>query len=203
MQDDRLRVLLVDDHQIVREGVKALLQSGPLQDGRRLEVVGEAGDGAAATEICQRVRPDVAVIDVSLPGASGMEVASNLRKLPFPPAVVMLSMHVSAEHVRQARQAGAAAYVVKGSGVGELAQAIANVAKGGSGPFPECDSFDLTDREKEVLTAILRGSSNREIAEALGISVHTVNTHRVHLMEKLQVHDVATLTRKALELGLG
>jgi len=203
MRDELLRVLLVDDHQIVREGVKALLQSSPLQDGRRLEVVGEAGDGAAATELCQRTRPDVAVIDVSLPGISGIEVARKLRRLPVPPAVVMLSMHVSAEHVRQARQAGAAAYVVKGSGVGELAQAIGNVALGGSGPFPECDSFDLTEREREVLTAILRGSSNREIAEALSISVHTVNTHRVHLMEKLQVHDVATLTRKALELGLG
>jgi DNA-binding NarL/FixJ family response regulator len=118
--------------------------------------------------------------------------------------VVVLSMHVTAEHVREAQAAGVAAYVIKGSGVSELAEAIGRAAAGGSGPFPDVASEPgLTDREREVLKAIVGGRSNREIASALGISAHTVNTHRVHLMGKLGVHDVASLTRKAVELGLG
>ncbi len=189
---------------MVRQGIKALLEARALEDGRRLEVVGEAGAGATAITLCAQLRPSVAVIDVSLPDQSGIDVARQLRALGDPPAVVMLSMHVSAEHVRLAQEAGAAAYVVKGSGVNELAQAIALVAAGLVGPFPafSSDGQRLTERERDVLRQIARGLSNKQIAEGLGISVHTVNTHRVHLMEKLAVHDLATLTRKALDLGL-
>src|ERR1700722_8600731 len=100
-----LRVVLVDYHQIVREGVRALLEASRLKDGQALEVVGETGSGSAAVSLCTKLRPDVAVVDVSLPDLSGMEVARALRRLPSPPQVVMLSMHVSAEHVRQTKKA--------------------------------------------------------------------------------------------------
>jgi DNA-binding NarL/FixJ family response regulator len=199
-----LRVVLVDDHRILREGLRVLLEGSRLEDGRRLVVVGEASEGVRALDLCRDLAPDVAVLDVSLPGISGLEVARRVRTFARPPAVVMLSMHVSPEHIRHAREAGAAAYVVKGSGVAELAEAIGSVAKGALGPFPtlSADGPSLTERERQVLSAIARGLSNREIAQTLEISVHTVNTHRVHLMEKLDVHDVASLTRLALSLGL-
>jgi DNA-binding NarL/FixJ family response regulator len=202
--DPVIRVVLADDHQIVREGVRALLEASEPQDGRRVSVVGEAANAAEALTLCRQLTPEVTVLDVSLPGASGFDIAEQLRALPRPPAIVMLSMHVSPEHVRRARDVGAAAYVVKGSGVAELAEAIARVAAGGTGPFPEGapPGPRLTDREREVLAAVASGRSNKEIAQKLGISVHTVNTHRVHLMEKLNVHDVASLTKIALDLGL-
>ncbi len=199
-----ITVVLADDHQIVREGVRALLEASAAQNGRRISVVGEAANASETLALCRQLSPHVAVLDVSLPGASGFEVAKQLRGLGKPPAIVMLSMHASPEHVRQARDVGAAAYVIKGSGVAELAEAIASVAEGGSGPFPEGSPMGprLTEREREVLAAVAGGRSNKEIAQKLGISIHTVNTHRVHLMEKLDVHDVASLTKIALDLGL-
>jgi DNA-binding NarL/FixJ family response regulator len=202
--DPVIHVVLADDHQIVREGVRALLEASESPGSRRLSVVGEAANASEALSLCRQLSPDVAVLDVSLPGASGFDIAEQLRALAKPPAIVMLSMHVSPEHVRRARDVGAAAYVVKGSGVAELAEAIVRVAAGGSGPFPEGTPSGprLTEREREVLAAVASGRSNKEIAQKLGISVHTVNTHRVHLMEKLDVHDVASLTKIALDLGL-
>jgi DNA-binding NarL/FixJ family response regulator len=202
--ESTIRVVLADDHQIVREGVRALLEASGLEDGRKLSVVGEAANATEAFLLCKQLSPDVAVLDVSLPGASGFDIAEQVRALPKAPKIVMLSMHVSPEHVRRARDVGAAAYVIKGSGVAELAEAIARVADGGTGPFPEVEPSGprLTDREREVLTAVAGGKSNKEIAQQLGISVHTVNTHRVHLMEKLDVHDVASLTKIAMDLGL-
>ena len=199
-----IRVVLADDHQIVRQGVRALLETSAVQGGRKIAVVGEAGNAGEALTLCRQHSPDVAVLDVSLPGASGFDVAAQLRALPRPPAIVVLSMHASPEHVRRARDVGAAAYVIKGSGVAELAEAIARVAEGGTGPFPESSPSGprLTEREREVLAAVASGRSNKEIAQKLGISVHTVNTHRVHLMDKLDVHDVASLTKIALDLGL-
>lgn len=200
-----LRVLLADDHQILRQGVRALLEGTTLRSGQRLAVVAEAGSGPEALALCDRLHPQVVVLDVSLPGCSGLEVARQLAPRRPRVAVVILSMHVSTEHVALAQALGVAAYVVKGSGVAELAEAIARAAAGGCGPFPVVSPLAarLTEREREVLHAIARGSSNKEISHQLGISVHTVNTHRVHLMEKLDLHDVASLTRRALELGLG
>jgi DNA-binding NarL/FixJ family response regulator len=196
-----IRVVLADDHQILREGVTLLLQQwkGP----PALAVVGEAGTGPEAVEMVTALRPQVLVVDLALPGLGGIEVCRRVRQGGT--AVVVLTMHVSAEHVRLAREAGAAAYVVKGSGISELAEAISRVAAGGAGPFPHYASdplLRLTVREREVLSEVARGRSNREIARDLGISMHTVNTHRVHLMEKLGVHDAVALTRLALAAGL-
>jgi DNA-binding NarL/FixJ family response regulator len=199
-----IRTVLADDHQIVREGLRALLEMAPSAAERPIDVVGEASDGAAALARCEELRPEVIVLDLSLPKLSGMEVAKALRRSPNPPAVVVLSMHISPEHLRQAQELGVSAYVVKGTGVSELASAIRRAVQG-ERTFPQLRSEAgpmLTEREREVLIQIAQGASNREVALSLGISVHTVNTHRVHLMEKLQAHDVATLTRLAVTLGL-
>jgi DNA-binding NarL/FixJ family response regulator len=199
-----LKVVLADDHRILREGIRALLEASPSQEGP-IKVIGEAGDGVEALALCRKLSPDVLVLDLGLPKLSGLEVADELQRSGSDIRVVVLTMHVTAEHVRRARECGGKAYVVKGSGVGELAKAIRVVAKGGEGPFPEMKSdplATLTAREREVLVHIAKGGSNREIAAALDISVHTVNTHRVHLMEKLGAHDVVALTRLAVEAGL-
>jgi DNA-binding NarL/FixJ family response regulator len=199
-----IRTLLVDDHLIVREGLRALLEMDPADGERAIEVVGEAADGASALLRCEELRPEVVVLDLSLPKLSGMEVAKSLRRAPTPPAIVVLSMHISPEHVRQAQEQGVFGYVVKGTGVSDLANAIRRAVRG-ERTFPELRQEagpTLTDREREVLIHIAQGASNREVAARLGISVHTVNTHRVHLMEKLKAHDVATLTRLAVTLGL-
>jgi DNA-binding NarL/FixJ family response regulator len=199
-----IRTLLVDDHLIVREGLRALLEMDPVGGERAIEVVGEAADGTSALARCEELRPEVIVLDLSLPKVSGMEVAKSLRRQQNPPAIVVLSMHISPEHVRQAQEQGVAAYVVKGTGVSDLASAIRRAVRG-ERTFPELRPEagpTLTEREREVLIQIAQGASNREVAARLGISVHTVNTHRVHLMEKLKAHDVATLTRLAVTLGL-
>jgi NarL family two-component system response regulator LiaR len=196
-----IRAIVVDDHQILREGVRMLLGQG--NETPAIEVVGEAADGAEALALLESTKPDVVVLDLALPGILGIEVcrrahASGVR-------VVSLTMHVSGEHVRRAREAGADGYVVKGSGVSELAQAIRIVVAGGEGPFPALPPdpiSKLTSREREVFVEVAQGHSNREIAVHLGISVHTVNTHRIHVMEKLEVHDAVALTRLAVGAGL-
>jgi DNA-binding NarL/FixJ family response regulator len=199
-----IRTLLVDDHRIVREGLRALLELPPSSAERAIEVVGEAADGATALARCEELKPEVIVLDLSLPKLSGLEVARSLKRASNPPAIVVLSMHVSPEHLKQAQEQGVAAYVIKGTGVSDLASAIRRAVIGEK-TFPQLRPEAgpmLTEREREVLIQIAQGASNREVAAKLGISVHTVNTHRVHLMEKLEAHDVATLTRLAVTLGL-
>jgi DNA-binding NarL/FixJ family response regulator len=200
-----IRVVLTDDHRIVREGVRSLLEDGA--GDPPISVVGEAGNGPEAIALCKNLVPDVVVLDLALgtPRLGGFEVAAQLRRLGLSTRPVALTMYASTEHVRQAREQGFRAYVVKGSGVGELAAAIRAVAAGNDGPFPQTapDPLQaLTPREREVLVQIAAGASNREIAALLGISMHTVNTHRVHVMEKLGAHDVASLTRLAVGSGL-
>ena len=196
-----IRALIVDDHQILREGVRLLLGQGT--GAPAIEVVGEAATGTEALALLTTLQPDVLVLDLALPGVLGIDVCVAARARGV--RVVILTMHVSPEHVRRARAAGADGYVVKGSGVSALAQAIRQVMAGGAGPFPEAEPdllSRLTVREREVLLEVAQGSSNRDIASRLGISVHTVNTHRIHVMEKLGVHDAVTLGRLAVKLGL-
>ncbi|HUB08609.1 MAG TPA: response regulator transcription factor [Myxococcales bacterium] len=195
-----IRCLLADDHRILREGVRLLLARD--RGSPPLEIAGEAENGREAVELLCRLRPDVAVLDLALPGLGGLEVCREARSGGA--RVVILTMHVSAEHVRRAREAGADGYVVKGSGVSDLAAAVRRVVAGQSGPFPEVDDpiGALTAREREVLVEVAQGRSNREIAGRLGISIHTVNTHRIHLMEKLGVHDAIALARLAISAGL-
>ncbi len=198
---ESIRVVLVDDHRILREGVRRLLSEWP--GAPAIEVAGEADSGNEAVPLLQRLAPEVAVIDLALPGLGGVEVCRLARGMGI--RVVVLSMHASVEHVRQARGAGAGAYVVKGAGTAELADAIRQVASGREGPFPETGPDPLallTAREREVLIEVARGRTNRAIARALGISAHTVNTHRTHLMDKLEVHDAIALARLAVRAGL-
>jgi DNA-binding NarL/FixJ family response regulator len=195
-------VLLADDHQILREGVRRLLEEWKREESP-IAIAGEAETGPEAIALLGQLAPDVIVLDLALPGLSGIEVCRRAHAVGV--RVVILTMHVSAEHVRRARAAGASAYVVKGSGISALADAIRRVAAGGECPFPETpdDPLErLTAREREVLVEVAQGRSNREIASRLDISIHTVNTHRIHLMEKLGVHDAVALARAAFSAGL-
>jgi len=143
------------------------------------------------------------VLDLAIPEVLGIDVCRAARARGV--HVVILTMHVSSEHVRRAREAGAEGYVVKGSGVSALAEAIRVVVAGGAGPFPALAPdllSKLTAREREVLVEVAQGHTNKEIADRLSISIHTVNSHRIHIMEKLAVHDAVALTRLAVAAGL-
>jgi DNA-binding NarL/FixJ family response regulator len=207
-----IRVFLVDDHTIVRQGVRALLTAN-----RDLAVVGEAGDADDALRLLPPLRPDVAVVDLSLPGVHGTELVRRLKADPGlkepPLRVLVLSMHAGPEVVERARAAGCDGYVVKGGDVAELAAAIRSVASGApyfssavrpaEGAARQARPLDrLSARERQILTLIARSGTNKTIASELGISVHTVNAHRVSLMAKLDIHDGQGLTRFAIEHGL-
>ncbi len=199
--------MLVDDHTIVRQGVRALLGATP-----DIVVVGDACDATECFSLVDRERPEVVVLDLSLPGMHGTEVVRQLKLRHEPPRVVVLSMHASPEVVSRARGAGCDAYVVKGGDVAELAQAIRAVAAGevffssAVGRNPSRDAVPLIERlsarERQILTLIAKSGTNKTIANELGISVHTVNAHRTSLMAKLNLHDAQGLTRFALDHGL-
>jgi len=211
-----VKVVIADDHAIVREGVRRVLEiSG------ELEVVAEAGGGLEALECVDRVSPDVIVLDISMPGLSGLEVAALLRKRTTPVAILILSMHDRPEYVLAAVRAGANGFALKDTTPAELRQAVLKVADGGEF-FPpavterlseavqseavadgrEALIERLTPRERGVLLEIARGLSNQGIAETLGISRRTVETHRERVMEKLEIRSVAGLTRFVIETGL-
>ncbi len=196
--------MLVEDHTVVRQGLRALLGATP-----DLEVVGEAADGAEAVRLVAELKPDVVVMDLSLPGLHGTEAIKRLRAVSDA-KVVVLSMHSSPAVVQRAREAGCHGYVVKGSDVSELARAIRGALQGQ--PYFSAEVLDaastpqavdrLSGREREVLQLIAEGNTNKAIAQRLGISVHTVNAHRVSLMSKLDLHDAQGLTRFAIRNGL-
>jgi len=208
-----IRVLLCDDHPIVREGLQVLLQREP-----DLLIVGEASDGHEVLDKAAALQPDLVLLDLSMPRGNGVDAISRLRKLLRSGKVLVLSMHAAPEYVRPALQAGAAGYLVKGSGLTELLQAIRAVAAGkqylgreaaalleNDALTPTIQSDDLqrlTPREREVLQLIAEGHTNREIAALLQLSAKTVDTHRTSLMRKLDLHDVQGLTRFAVRRGL-
>lgn len=201
-----LRVLVVDDHPIVREGVRRILEA---QKG--LQVVGEANDGASAIALAERLKPDVTVVDVGLPDMSGLDVVRRLKAMDDAPVVLVLSMYDDAEYAREARAAGAAAYVVKDSAATMLASQLW-LAVGARGRALRSDDAPrataqeqialLTPRECDVLRGIASGRTNKEMGTELGISPRTVETHRERLMRKLGVSTVAGLTALALEAGV-
>lgn len=201
-----LRVLVVDDHPIVREGVRRILEAQ-----RGLQVVGEASDAAAAIALAERLKPDVAVVDVGLPDMSGLELVRVLKGRDAGLVVLVLSMYDDAEYARESRAAGAAAYVVKDSAATMLANQLW-LAVGARAPRPATDDQPrlsaqerialLTPRECDVLRGIASGRTNKEMGAQFGISPRTVETHRERLMRKLGVSTVAGLTALALEAGL-
>jgi DNA-binding NarL/FixJ family response regulator len=209
-----IRVLVADDHMIVRTGIRHVLESET-----DLVVVGEAGSGAEAVSLAAELRPDVVVLDISMPDQSGLEVAARLRSGTAAPRILILSMHNNPEYVLESVRAGAHGYLLKDTAAAELRTAIRAVCRGESYFSPpvatrltaavrgEYGSAHaglelLTAREREVLLGIARGRTNKEIAADLGISHRTVETHRESLMRKLQIRTVAELTRLAIETGI-
>jgi DNA-binding NarL/FixJ family response regulator len=210
----KIRVLIADDHAILREGIRALLQLQP-----DIEVAGEASDGKQAIEAVTRLDPDVVLMDIAMPGLGGIEAALELQKLGTRARVLVLSQYEDREYVRRLLKAGVAGYVLKKSAGSELANAIRAVHRGGLVLDPEvartamqdagqatpggADPYEsLTDREKQVLKLVAEGRSNKEVAELLGISVKTAMSHREHVMEKLAVHNRTELVRFALKKGV-
>jgi DNA-binding NarL/FixJ family response regulator len=213
MTSKPIRVLVADDHMIVRTGIRHVVESEP-----DFEVVGEAGSGSEALSLASRLRPDVVVLDISMPDQSGLEVAASLRTTAGPPRVLILSMHDNPEYVLESVRAGAHGYLLKDTAGTELRDAIRAVCRGESyfsppvarrlsaavrGEQNNHHALDqLTSREREVLLGIVRGRTNKQIAADLGISHRTVETHRESLMRKLEIRTVAELTRFAIEAGV-
>ena len=210
-----LRLVLADDHTLVRAGMRALLSELP-----GVEVVAETGDGREALRLVRERKPDIALIDISMPGLNGLEVAARIRHDHPATRVIIVSMHGDDESVRRALVAGAAGYMLKNSDKSELELALRTVARGdtwlspsltkrvvkaftqGGQPATEGSLQVLTPRQREVLQLVAEGHSNKEIASRLNVSLKTVETHRTELMERLGIHGVAGLVRYAIQVGL-
>jgi len=208
------RVLLVDDHTLVRAGIHSLLNN---MEG--IEVVAEVGDGREALNLVRTHRPDVVLMDIAMPGLNGLEATAHIAK-EFPQVrVIILSMHVNEEYVIKALRAGAMSYVVKGADTSELEIAIKAATRGETYLSPGVSKHVVTDyiqrisgevtsvelltpRQREILQLIAEGYSTKKIAQTLSISVKTVETHRMQLMERLEIHDIAGLVRYAIRVGL-
>lgn len=204
MSGARIRVAVVDDHAVVREGIRRVLESDP-----GMLVVAEAADGEAALALVERHAPDVLVIDVAMPGRTGLSVAAELVRRGVATRTLVLSMHDELEYIREAKRAGARGYLLKDSAPATLRKAVFSVHHGdlvfpaGLGDDLGGSPLDrLTQREREVLHRIASGDTNKEIAARFGISPRTVETHRESLMDKLDLHTVAGLTKLAIEEGL-
>lgn len=209
-----IRVLLADDHTLVRAGIRGLVANLP-----DVEVVGEAGDGHEALRLAETLHPDVVLLDIGMPGLNGLEVTARLTKLDPMIRVVILSMHISEEYVLQALRAGAAGYLLKGSAVAELEVAIRAVVRGDSYLSPAVskrvvDDYvsrtsgaadplaALTPRQREILQLVAEGHTSKDIAQRLGLSYRTVETHRNQLMKRLGISDLTGLVRLAVRVGL-
>lgn len=208
------RVLLADDHTLVRAGLRKLLESMP-----EVTVVGEADDGLALLTLAAQLQPDLVLMDIAMAGLNGLEAAARLRKAQPGIRVLILSMHQNEEYVRQALRNGAAAYLLKDAAPVELALAIQAVQRGETWLSPAVSrgvvsdyvqrlrgdvapAALLTPRQREVLQLVAEGHSTKEIARRLHLSVKTVDTHRSQLMKQLDIHEVAGLVRYAVRSGL-
>ncbi len=214
-----VRVVLADDHVFVRDGIKSILENEA-----NIEVVGEATDGLEALKSVEINQPDLLILDIRMPNMTGIEVVEKLRSQNNLVKIVMLSMHESEEYVLKSIKAGADGYLLKGSSKEEFLKALNTVSDGGkyfSGDissiligqltlpttFSETkhlinDEMMITKREKEILTLLLSGKGNKEIAEALDISKRTAEVHRFNLMKKLKVKNLIELSNKATEYAL-
>ena len=212
--DSNVRILLADDHAVLRDGVRMVLEAHP-----GFEVVGTADNGVDAVSLAEALRPDIAVLDVAMPGLNGLEATREIRSCCPDTEVVILSMHEGEDYLREALRAGAAGYVLKRAAAKELVGAIHAVRRGESYLDPaltrtlisdyvrKVDRADaaadvLTERELEVLRLVAEGMTNRQIALQLNISIKTVQSHRANLMDKLNLHDRTELVRYAIRRGL-
>jgi len=213
---EKRRVVIAEDHTILREGLRALLSSSP-----DLQIVGEAEDGRRAIQCVENVKPDLVLMDLSMPRMNGMDAIREIKKICPKTKILVLTVHKAEEYVCATLQAGADAYVLKDATHSELLMAIKSVLTGKCYLSPgisekviegylegrktlKCRSaWDiLTQREREILKLIAEGHKNKEIADYLCLSVKTVETHRANLMRKLGLHDVSALTTFAMQKGL-
>lgn len=208
-----VRVVLADDHTLVRAGLRRLLESIP-----HIEVVGEADDGLALLTLVDRAQPHLVLMDISMPGLNGIEATGRMLKSWPNIRVLILSMHQNEEYVRQALRYGAAGYLLKDAAPMELGLAIDALMRGESYLSPavskgvvsdyvhrlrgdDRENKALTSRQREVLQLVAEGHSTKEIARRLDLSVKTVDTHRSQLMKQLDIHEVAGLVRYAMRMG--
>jgi RNA polymerase sigma factor (sigma-70 family) len=216
VSDAHIRVIIADDHAVVRQGIRIVLEDVP-----GLEVLAEAGDGEEVLALLADHQPDLLVLDISMPKKNGLEVAKELRSQGSEVGILVLSMHDNPEYVLEAVRAGADGYILKDVGPSELREAVQAVVEGRE-YFTDRVTHQLsvalreelererqrskldqlTGREREVLVRVAKGRTNREIAEEFGISPRTVETHRERVMAKLRIHTVAGLTRFVVENGL-
>jgi DNA-binding NarL/FixJ family response regulator len=216
-----IKLMLVDDHLLVRAGVRMLLENRP-----DFEIIAEADNGLDAVDLAGKYLPDIVLLDIALPGLNGLEVTERIKK-QFPTIrILLLSMHNSEEYVLNAMRAGASGYLLKDTGPSELELALRAVAKGESYLSPAISKHvidgylqrtnaeipnnsptnlpgtQLSPRQSEILKLIAEGHTTKEIAQQLGLKVKTVDTHRTSLMKDLDIHDIASLVRYAIRIGL-
>jgi DNA-binding NarL/FixJ family response regulator len=209
-----MRVILADDHTLFRAGIKSILERVG-----GVNVVAESGDGREALEMVEKHRPDVALLDITMPGLNGLEVAGRVAGISPNTKVVILSMHANEGYVAQALRAGVSGYLLKDAASRDLETALKTVLRGDTylspsiskqvvemflrSDEPAADPLGgLTARQREILQLIAEGRSTKEIASDLGVSVKTVETHRAQLMERLDIHDIPGLVRFAIRAGL-
>jgi RNA polymerase sigma factor (sigma-70 family) len=207
-----IRVLLADDHGVVRKGLRFLLERQP-----DMEIVGEAADGREAVRLAEASNPDIVIMDIAMPLLNGIEATAQIVKRNPAIAVIILSVHSDEDYLLSSLNAGAKGYLLKDSAEEDLVRAIQAVRKGTPFFSPEIaktmledymrflqqrnlqDSYDLlTEREKEVLQLLAEGKSNKEVASILDVSVYTVDSHRTHLMQKLNLHNTAEIVLYAV-----
>lgn len=210
-----ITIILADDHRIVRQGLRALLEAEP-----DLQLIGETGDGLEAVQLVRRRQPDVVVLDLMMPSINGLEATRQISDCRPQTHIIILSMHADEGYVLEALRNGAAGYVLKDSSADDLVRAVREVVAGRrylSAPLSEraievymqkaretsLDPYEkLTNREREVLHLAAEGHSSAEIAERLSISSRTVETHRANMMRKLDLHSQTDLIRYALKRGI-
>jgi DNA-binding NarL/FixJ family response regulator len=215
---EQKNIIIIDDHPLFREGLKTIISRDD-----RFKVVGEAGSGHEGFDMVKRLKPDLVVIDISLPDQSGIQLARDLRKLLSEIKILIVSMHSKIDYIAEAFQAGATGYVVKESASERLLQGLKSVAKGDyyldssvshavvenlmksplkAAKITDADYATLTPREQEVMRLLAEGLSSKAVAEKLFISPKTVENHRANIMNKLGLHSTIELVRYAAKLGL-
>jgi two-component system, NarL family, response regulator NreC len=212
----RVRILLADDHTVVRQGLRKLLEERP-----DWEVIAEAGDGREAVRLAEQHKPDVAILDVAMPLLNGIEATRQIARRVPTTRVLVLSMHADEAYVTQILQAGATGYLLKDSADVDLLKAVGEAARGKSFFSPAIarvmlddyvrqladkgvtDRYDsLSEREREIFQLIAEAKTNKEIAALLNVSPSTVETHRAHIMEKLDLHSAAEIVLYAVRRGV-
>lgn len=209
-----IKIILVDDHKLVRQGLRSLLEAHP-----DFEVIGEGSNGLDALQLIEELKPDIALMDVMMPDLNGIEAAKIAQQRGWKTKLIFLSMHANSTYVVRALQSGAMGYLLKDSDFTEILQAIQNAMAGKrylsasiasevlevllNADMDRSDSLDvLSTREREVLQHIAEGDTNAAIAEKLALSVRTVEAHRAHIMTKMRFHSQSDLVRCAIQLGL-